>query len=93
MSFDPSRRTTYGRRVPAHGQDEAPHRSTQTPRYRTRTEPWGGWLSSDGDVVADSVGSDWSNPYDVELVDAELIGPDGEQVDCLPTPPQTTIST
>ena len=75
---------------PAHGQDEVPT-SFDSDTEIPDPAPSHGVVGYPVTVtaVADSVGSDWSNPYDVELVDAELIGPDGEQVDCLLSDPST----
>ena len=40
-------------------------------------------------AVANSVGTDSNNPYDIEILDAVLIGPDGDEVDCLLSDPST----
>jgi hypothetical protein len=40
-------------------------------------------------AVSTNVGSDWDNPYGVELVDGVLIGPDGSEIDCLLSDPST----
>ena len=56
---------------PAHGQDEVPT-SFDSDTEMPDPAPSHGVVGYPVTVtaVADSVGSDWSNPYDVELVDA-----------------------
>ena len=75
---------------PADGQDEVPtsfNSDTEVPD----PAPSHGVVGYPVTVtaVASSVGSDWSNPYNVELVDAELVGPNGDLVDCLLSDPST----
>jgi hypothetical protein len=38
-------------------------------------------------VSANNVGSDWVNPYDLEILDAELIGPDGAALEIIELDP------